>query len=76
MRGFSSFPQKKDSPGPNSTTDGDVVSGRSQIEEIKHDIERLKEDIANPKYSTEIVNKFRKALRENQAALIKLQKNK
>ena len=67
LKGYTAFTQPDD---------GDIVSGRSQVEEIKHDIERLKEDIANPKYSTEIVNKFRKALRENQAALIKLQKNK
>ena len=67
LKGYTAFTQPDD---------GDIVSGRSQIDEIKHDIERLKEDIANPEYSTEIVNKFRKALRENQAALIKLQKNK
>ena len=37
MKGFSPFTQKQDNPGPNSTTDGDEVSGRTQIEEIKHD---------------------------------------
>ena len=81
MRGFSPFTQRQDNPGsripgPNSTTDGDEVSGRTQIEEIKHDIERLKKDMTNPKYSIEIQNKFRKALRENQAALVRLQKAK
>ena len=74
MRGFSSFTQKQGNPGPNSTTDGDVVSGRSQVEEIKHDIARLKKDMTNPKYSTTIQNKFKKALQENQAALVRLQK--
>tara|TARA_R110002020_G_scaffold450902_1_gene664639 strand:+ start:250 stop:492 length:243 start_codon:yes stop_codon:yes gene_type:complete len=73
MKGFN---KPTDPPGKNSTTDGDIVSGRSQIDEIKHDIGRLKQDIANPKYSTEIQNKFKKALRENEAALIKLQKAK
>ena len=76
MKRFYPFSQRQDNPGPNSTTDGDEVSGRSQIDEIKHDIGRLKQDIANPKYSTEIQNKFKKALRENEAALIKLQKTK
>lgn len=76
MKGFSTFPQKQDNPGPNSTTDGDIVSGRTQIEEIKHDIARLKKDIINPKYSTTIQNKFKKALQENQAALVRLQKAK
>ena len=80
MKGFSPYkmhiPGHTDPPGPNSTTDGDVVSGRSQIEEIKHDIERLKKDIANPKYSTKIVNKLRNALKENQEALVRLQKAK
>ena len=76
MKGFSPFTQRQDNPGPNSTTDGDEVSGRSQIDEIKHDIERLKKDMTNPKYSTEIVNKLRKALKENEAALIRLQKAK
>jgi hypothetical protein len=76
MKGFSPFTQRQDNPGPNSTTDGDEVSGRTQIEEIKHDIKRLKEDMNNPKYSTEIQNKFKKALQENQAALVRLQKAK
>tara|TARA_Y100000593_G_C4263894_1_gene313706 strand:+ start:1023 stop:1274 length:252 start_codon:yes stop_codon:yes gene_type:complete len=76
MKGFSPFTQKQDNLGPNSTTDGDEVSGRTQIEEIKHDIARLKEDIKNPKYPIEIINKFKKALRENEAALIRLQKAK
>jgi len=81
MRGFSPFTQKQDNPGsripgPNSTTDGDEVSGRTQIEEIKHDIERLKEEVIDPKYSAKIKNKLRKALRENEAALVKLQKAK
>ena len=70
MKGYTAFTQ----PGPNSTTDGDVVSGRSQVEEIKHDIARLKKDMTNPKYSTTIQNKFKKALQENQAALVRLQK--
>tara|TARA_Y100000592_G_scaffold49880_1_gene79016 strand:+ start:2937 stop:3176 length:240 start_codon:yes stop_codon:yes gene_type:complete len=72
LKGYTAFNQ----PGPNSTTDGDIVSGRSQVEEIKHDIERLKQDMINPKYSTKIQNKFRKALRENEAALVRLQKAK
>ena len=72
MKGFSAFTRRQD----NSTTDGDEVSGRTQIEEIKHDIKRLKEDMNNPKYSTEIQNKFKKALQENQAALVRLQKAK
>ena len=72
MKGFSAFTRRQD----NSTTDGDEVSGRTQIEEIKHDIKRLKEDMNNPKYSTEIQNKFKKALQENQAALARLQKAK
>ena len=76
MKGFSPFTQRQDNPGSNSTTDGDIVSGRTQIEEIKHDIERLKKDMINPKYSTAIQNKFRKALRENEAALVRLQKAK
>ena len=67
LKGYTAFTQPDD---------GDIVSGRSQIDEIKHDIERLKKDIANPEYSTEIVNKFRKALKENQAALVELQKAK
>ena len=65
-----------DPPGPNSTTDGDVVSGRTKEQEIKHDIEQLKKDMTNPKHSTEIINKLRKALKENQAALVSLQKAK
>ena len=72
MKGFSAFTQRQD----NSTTDADELSGRTQIEEIKHDIKRLKEDMNNPKYSTEIQNKFKKALQENQAALVRLQKAK
>ena len=74
MKGFN---KPTDPPGKNSTTDGDIVSGRSQIEEIEHDIARLKKDIANPEYSNEIINKFKEALKQNQAALVKLQaKNK
>ena len=76
MRGFSPFTQRQDNPGPNSTTDGDVSSGRTQIEEIEHDIARLKKDMTNPRYSTEIINKLRKALEENQAALVRLQEAK
>ena len=67
LKGYTAFTQPDD---------GDIVSGRSQIDEIKHDIERLKKYIANHEYSTEIVNKFRKALKENQAALVELQKAK
>jgi len=76
MKGFSPFTQRQDNPGPNSTTDGDEVSGRTKEQEINHDIERLKKDMTNPKYSTEIQNKFRKALQENQAALVRLQEAK
>ena len=76
MRGFSPFTQKQDQPGPNSTTDGDEVSGRTKIEEIKHDISRLTKDIKNPKYPPHIINKFKKALKENQNALTELQKPK
>ena len=76
MKGYSPFTRKQDNPGPNSTTDGDEVSGRTKIEEIKHDINRLKKDINNPKYPPHIIDKFKKALKENEAALIKLQNAK
>ena len=76
MRGFSPFTQKQDKPGPNSTTDGDEVSGRTKIQEITYDIDRLKKDIVNPKYPPHIVDKFKKSLKENQDALAELQKAK
>tara|TARA_R110002020_G_scaffold453877_1_gene669090 strand:- start:41 stop:286 length:246 start_codon:yes stop_codon:yes gene_type:complete len=74
MNGFNkpTDPPKKKGLGPNSTTDGDEVSGRTKEQEIAHDIERLKKDISNPKYSPEIIKKFQKALKENQDELAKI----
>lgn len=72
MRGFSPFTQRQDKPGLNSTTDGDETSGRTKKEEIKYDISRLTEDIKNPKYPPHIIDKFKKALKENQNALKEL----
>ena len=76
MKGFSPFTQKQDNPGPNSTTDGDEVSGRTQVEEIEYDIEQIKKSIGNPNYSPEIVKKLRESLKQNQEALIRIQKAK
>lgn len=78
MKGFSPYkihtPDHK--PGLNSTTDGDEVSGRTQIEEIKYDIEDIKKSIAKHSANPNAVKKLKEALKQNQEALVRLQKNK
>ena len=46
------------------------------MEEIEYDIEQIKKSIGNPNYSSEIVKKLRESLKQNQEALIRIQKAK
>ena len=76
QKGWSPYTQQTNPPGPNSKTDNDQVSGRTQVEEIEYDIEQIKKSIGNPNYSPEIVKKLRESLKQNQEALIRIQKAK
>ena len=68
MKGYSAFTK--------DTGDMPDVVVTPKMEEIRNDIEEIKKDMTNPKYSPEIIKKFKKALNENQAALVNLQKAK
>ena len=73
MKGFSPFTQKQDNPGPNSTTDGDEVSGRTKLEELKHDLLEIDKSIEKHSDKPHIVAKLNASKKKLQAEIDKLQ---
>ena len=73
MRGFSAFTKKTDPPGPNSTTDGDEVSGRTKIQELKNDLIEINKSIERHSDNKTIVAKLLESKKELQEALLKIE---
>ena len=73
MRGFSAFTKPTDPPGPNSTTDGDEVSGRTKIEELKNDLLEMDKSIERHSDKPHIVAKLKASKKKLEAAIAELQ---
>jgi len=73
MRGFSAFTKPTDPPGPNSTTDGDEVSGRTKLEELKYDLLEMDKSIERHSDKPHIVAKLNASKKKLQAEIDKLQ---
>ena len=70
MRGFN---KPTDPPKSNSTTDGDIVSGRTKKEELKNDLLEINKSIEKHSDKPNIIAKLEQSKKELQAAIAKLQ---
>ena len=70
MRGFN---KPTDPPKSNSTTDGDIVSGRTKKEELKNDLLELDKSIKTHSDKPHIVAKLKKNKKKLQEAINKMQ---
>tara|TARA_R110002012_G_scaffold270013_3_gene454249 strand:- start:30 stop:263 length:234 start_codon:yes stop_codon:yes gene_type:complete len=73
MRGFSAFTKPTDPVGPNSTTDGDEVSGRTKLEELKNDLLEMNKSIEKHSDKPQIVAKLKISKKKLEVAIAKLQ---